>query len=937
MFTHPYSIYIDKRPMRIAFLVDPSPGSIEKVDQIIKYNRGLWGGRYNPIILTDGNTIEDKWWKFLRDVDPDIIKPLVPLSIGLIERFEKFLSPLTIEEFREDTQPDLVTKVNTRITPAGIDNNSPNVYKDLMLFREPVLGTFNVDEMDDDMEKLFIHRNFGISMGTGWGTGSDAFNIPLSLEATLLSGKVPSEVHEGFKEKELEKKGIPFSKEVFSKNSTRYPGKWAIIDRENNQIHYVERRNGSLLVQPYSRSTNQAVNEIERKTYLVTDRENLAEALLELSQVQNVVYQDQICAFPNTERELEKTSLDWFEVIVGDTLQDVVHFWNRPWLLGRWKRRYMNQMWLSTTLATDPIMEDALCSWIDGNTWKENGNPKTVDFVSFSAEDGDLENIASKFKRTLGAFTHAKHYTDPQIPNLVSEHLFFFLKENPLSSRDSSIETRKAQGNQNILELTEPNGLDQYDLNGNWMADFYIEFTHEVDRDQNDVIRKMDQNSGFWKLPNRNHLAFNMCDKFSRIRRSGFPSVLVRRGEKVLRFTLENPESVVGSLFYSDNCFMYEDSDPRVQVATTPYYRSDISDKGKYLKGVLELFGNLTFAYEIFRNPYWREMFDLLSKNTRAEQGAEEAVANKIRKLINRSGPLTSAQQDAIESLAKQAVNLARNLTLKQKESSFKKFITEAQKQREKNVNNVLLANDQYGTDFLFQLFDSSEVLAFANKQHEMDIVDFGFRPKDVKEALLQLTQRNIIQIGVRPRCTSCGMANWYHVDDIGQQLICQGCRVPFPLHPELTWHYRLNSLVHAAYAVHGTTPLVLVLGQLLNESRTSFFFSPNLELFVRPQDESSERLKPIAEVDIACIQDGKFIIGEVKQSMSLFKKADFDKMAEIAQKTKPDIVLFSSMDSDEPTRLITKNIERIQSELSPLEIDVQWYELKALDYSYSV
>ena len=63
MFAHPYSIYIDKRPMRIAFLVDPSPDSIEKVDQIIGYNRGLWGGRYNPIILTDGNTIEDKWWE----------------------------------------------------------------------------------------------------------------------------------------------------------------------------------------------------------------------------------------------------------------------------------------------------------------------------------------------------------------------------------------------------------------------------------------------------------------------------------------------------------------------------------------------------------------------------------------------------------------------------------------------------------------------------------------------------------------------------------------------------------------------------------------------------------------------------------------------------------------------------------------------------------
>ena len=56
----------------------------------------------------------------------------------------------------------------------------------------------------------------------------------------------------------------------------------------------------------------------------------------------------------------------------------------------------------------------------------------------------------------------------------------------------------------------------------------------------------------------------------------------------------------------------------------------------------------------------------------------------------------------------------------------------------------------------------------------------FGFRPEDMKNALSQLTEKNIIQIGVKPQCPNCGMTNWYHVDDIGQQLICQGCRIPF-------------------------------------------------------------------------------------------------------------------------------------------------------------
>ena len=64
-------------------------------------------------------------------------------------------------------------------------------------------------------------------------------------------------------------------------------------------------------------------------------------------------------------------------------------------------------------------------------------------------------------------------------------------------------------------------------------------------------------------------------------------------------------------------------------------------------------------------------MFDILSKNTNAEQNAQVSVANKIRKLIDGSEPLTSNNQKAIEALAAQTVNIAKKLTIKQKEISF--------------------------------------------------------------------------------------------------------------------------------------------------------------------------------------------------------------------------------------------------------------------------
>ena len=899
--------------MRIVFLVNSSQDSIEIVDKIINYNRELWGGRFNPIILTDGNTIDDKWWKFLRDIDPDVIKSFVPLGTELIEKFEQFVSPLQIEDYKENEQSGLETYVNTRISPASIDMNSLSFANLRGWYGDPTIAAFDLNEMDDDIGKNFIIRNFGTYERTNSIHIGRKFTIPISHEDVLSRGKVPQEIHDGFKQN-----NIPFSNEVFCKDSIQRPGEWVLIDKEKKQRHFVKEVNGKLLIFPETQNFSTEFDEVEKEVFLITDRDSLPDTLLELARSQNIVYRDQICAFPNSERELEKTWLDSFEIIVGDTLQDIVHFWNRPWLISRWKRKDMKQLWLPTTLATDPSMEDALCAWISKHSWAERQQSNAVQFVSFSIEEEELEDLVNRFRKKLSLYRSVKRYEEPQIPDLRPEDPLF-LREDPLSSRDRSIEVNRAQGNKDIFELTEPKGLSQRDLDGHWMADFYIEFTSDMYNNHDAPIIRIRNQVSFWQFPNRNHLTRNMFDRFCRIRQNGFPSALMKRGEKVLRFTLENPEAVVASLFYGNNRFQYVDSDPRTQVATAPYYYSKISDKGKYLQGVLELFGNLTCAYEIFRNPYWRAMFDLLCKNTRAEQNAKKSVEDKFRKLINRSEPLTSSNQNAIEALATQVVDIAKKLNLEQKEVPFKEFEAEAEIWRDTFIEGVKSTGNY----------------------SERDLMGFGFRPEDVKDALSQLTERNIIQIGVNPRCPNCGITTWFHVDDIGQQLTCQGCRRPFPLHPQLTWQYRLNNLAHAAHAQHGTTPLILVLGQLLNESRCSFLYSPNLNLCAEQQDNSSVDLDldldSIAEVDIACIQDSKFIIGEVKQSMSLFSKKDFDDMAEIAKRVKPDKVLFSCIDKQQPTQNITNHIERIKKELCPLEIDVIWYELESLDYSYSV
>ena len=903
MFTQPYSIYIDKRPMRIVFLVDSSPASTEIVDEIIDYNRGLWGGRFNPIILTDGHTIEDKWWKFLRDIDPDVIKPLVSLDIELIEKFENFLSPLVIEPPDEDEQSSLRARVSVDDTPAGTDIKSLNFLDLSPLHLGHTLGIFDLEEMDDNIGRCFVLRNFGTYEPRK--TVYPTVTMSRLLESALSQGVVPPEIHV-----EFQKSGIPLSAGAFSKQSIKRPESWAIIDTENKQIYDVNTWNDSLHVRLETRNFEGELSGIKKKVCLVTDRKSLADALLELSHTQGIVFRDQACALPNMERESKED--EWaafFDVIVGDTLKDMVYFWNRPLLVERWKRGFINHMWLPTSLAKDTDMEDGLCAWIARVENLGGKAPRTVRFVSFSTAEHELRNIARRFHenlraRSLNVETVTDCFEEPQTPN--------FRPENPFFSIGNGMDIHRAQGNEGILELIDPKEVAIYPK-GHWMADFYMEFTHNKYGNHEDVIKKSKGSSLLWRFPNRNHLTRSLFNKLSRIKRNGFPTVVMQKGEKVLRFTLEEAESVVASLFWSSNYPAHE-HDPRTQLGTSlPYNSVEISDKGKYLQGVLELFGNLTRANEVLSNPYWRAMFDTLSKNTRAEQNAHEAVANKLRKQIGRSGTLTVKNQSAIESITAHIVNESKKLDLKQKDLPFDAFMQEVGHWREKYMEHMGPVENQSEEDMM------------------------GFRSEDVKGALEQLAQRNIVQIGIKPHCPRCGLAQWYHVNDIGQRLTCQGCRIQFPLHPELTWHYRLNELIHVAHAQHGTTPVIMILGQLLEESKTSFLFSPNMDLLAEPQDGSSNRVDTEAEVDIACIQDGKFIIGEVKQSMSLFRKKDFDDMAEIAERVKPDIVLFSCIDSQKAKKSIVNHIERIRKRLSPLEIHVKWYELEYLDYTVTV
>jgi hypothetical protein len=112
-----------------------------------------------------------------------------------------------------------------------------------------------------------------------------------------------------------------------------------------------------------------------------------------------------------------------------------------------------------------------------------------------------------------------------------------------------------------------------------------------------------------------------------------------------------------------------------------------------------------------------------------------------------------------------------------------------------------------------------------------------------------------------------------------------------------------------------------------MHDARTSFMFSPCVDLFRHAPDGTGEYQR-VGELDLVCVVDGRFTIGEVKTSVGLFRKKDFDGMTVIAKAIKPDVVLFSTLDG-KATTFVSNNIDRVRKELDPLEVDVRWYPMR--------
>jgi hypothetical protein len=162
LLTSPYSIYVNKRPLRIAFLVEDKPESLTIIDTLLADNRNRWGGRYNPLVVTDGQSLTDAWWAFLEAVDPDVVKSFVRLSDELVAEIERRSSPYLIEQPDRHEQESGYRHLNLLNEGLSILPTAQNVRAASWAIGESSLVLFETNwERTDPLIRRFTEINFG--------------------------------------------------------------------------------------------------------------------------------------------------------------------------------------------------------------------------------------------------------------------------------------------------------------------------------------------------------------------------------------------------------------------------------------------------------------------------------------------------------------------------------------------------------------------------------------------------------------------------------------------------------------------------------------------------------------------------------------------------------------------------------------------------------
>jgi len=623
------------------------------------------------------------------------------------------------------------------------------------------------------------------------------------------------------------------------------------------------------------------------KTLRLNGNYTFTQVLKEMSSIRNIITPIQLSEIKSQSYEPKYFyGNNFFALIIGDNIWDFLYFWNRNIILPSFRRKMISQLCLPLWAIESDEQRIAVRDFISRTFWPNGNSGVTVLLVSHEVNKSTLIDIGNSLLKGSQLYREVK---------IIEPNTFTSFQIGSTVKNLSITKHFQLIGSRSTLENVFPPFLDNVFISSSfvskkWMLDFQIEYRPEKFSYTNI--------SYYWNLPKKLNISRYFINSIpGRITNGGWLSFETDSNKKITELNIPNDFSVINSYligFDTPYCtddvrkdFLKEKENEKIKKEIS------LSDKGNYTRGVIKKFPSLWHSGEFIKNRFWRILLeDLCHVTPETEEKLLEPIVNKINKVDSNNWiELSHKNKEKQKWLSDFILTTAKNLHSKEAKISFNdllKRLTEERKEFKKSAQ-------------------SSEQFDISEETSKGDLIG----------ALNILVSKGVFEQGIEITCNYCGSTFWYGLEELKKEILCHGCQSILRVEVESPWIYKLNDLIRNAISFHGVFPIVWVLGKLSFITSLSFIYLPGVCLYKEYNSPS-----PYAEIDIACIENGKFAIGEIKTSAEAFKKLDIKKFINICKDIEPDEAIIGAF-YDKKGK-IPKLAKELQEKLAPYGIEVK-------------
>ena len=323
---------------------------------------------------------------------------------------------------------------------------------------------------------------------------------------------------------------------------------------------------------------------------------------------------------------------DSFNLFVGNSFLDRLHFWNARHFTPN-HAAYLGSIILEPEFFNDPSLVILLGQYLNNNNFLgQHNGPAKVFIRSYSQTEEELRSIADRLrKHTYNLVAVDKDFSLPAVPK--EEDL-----KRAFARGSTDISTFKLSEDFSTLAAKEPSHftylLPRYKglASGQWITELEIQRHNNLSKSSNVIDT--------WELPRRRNIVRAFTSNLGKVTRSHQLAVLPVSKDFPFVGRSMNEDYSYGLSLPDDGTFFrclvldgfrFAQDDLRATIAKPLYQDLQISDKGQNLRGVVSMFQNLSSAYEVLTNKYWRRVL---------REGREDSVRHLVFTMNQLSGYL---------------------------------------------------------------------------------------------------------------------------------------------------------------------------------------------------------------------------------------------------------------------------------------------------------